>query len=171
MIDLTDVQWVNGRTLEQGDPVHVYKNLHKDKLSIMSAKTRLVCAYGDSVLISNVRFHVSKSGRNRVLERNVRAVHAWAKGTLLMMNPIPLSEIIYSDYEMVYYNPFKTETFINVESGFEVWEAPAAVVVQHRVLIPKQPSNLLSNYRNSNFNQPKEESVSSVLDLMKFLAI
>lgn len=69
--------------------VQVYKNLHRHAYSIRAASGAskgLVIAHARSVLLFDVRFHVSEAGRQRVLRDKARNVHAWAEGFLLAMD-------------------------------------------------------------------------------------
>ncbi|WP_145949581.1 hypothetical protein [Paenibacillus sp. Y412MC10] len=123
------MELVKGRTLEAGDLVHIYKNLNRDCFSIKNKKTGLVVAYVQSATLKDAKFHVSKSGRQRVLDKQVRSVHAWVEGIFIAGDhpkPVRVSKVIY-------YNPYRTETFIFEESGQAVLAASYAHCENNRV--------------------------------------
>jgi len=62
--------------------VEVYRNLNNGRLSIRDAKTKLVLAHADVVTLTEVTFHVSEAGRQRVLRDKRKNVHAVVRGTL-----------------------------------------------------------------------------------------
>ncbi|GGG18214.1 hypothetical protein [Paenibacillus abyssi] len=101
---------IKGRSLHPGDRVQVYLNLNKGScFSIRRKKTGLVLAYADSVTIQNAEFKVSSKGRARVIASGVRAVHAYVEGEFLAADgPAPPHVV-----NVGYYNPFKTEYFID----------------------------------------------------------
>lgn len=132
---LVEMESVKGRSIAPGDWVHVYKNLHAGALSIRCKKTGLVVAYCDSVRLDDVVFHVSSKGRERVLENKVRSVHAWVEGRLVdvdfILTPCDLSQL-----KRVYYNPYKTKSFvIEADPIQEVHSALHAIVSGDRVYI------------------------------------
>jgi len=56
--------------------VFVYRNIHKNCLSVRNVKTGLVMAHVDSITLKNVKFKVSAKGRERVLKEKAKNVHA-----------------------------------------------------------------------------------------------
>ncbi len=125
------MEWVKDRYVEMGEVVQVYKNLHEDKFSVRSKKTGLVCAYCETALLEGVRFHVSTSGRARVLERQVRSVHAYVEGRLVSLDQnLPL----YTR-TCVYYQPYKTATFVVEATGEPVGKVESAYVTNNRVYV------------------------------------
>lgn len=65
-----------GRTVEKNQLVEVYRNLHKGGFSIRCAKTKLVLAHAENVILKNVKFVVSQAGREKVVQSKRKAVHA-----------------------------------------------------------------------------------------------
>lgn len=79
--------------------VQVYFNLHKHLWSIRQ-KGKII-AHVRTVLLRNCRFHVSESGRQRVLNDRRRRVHAWVIGDLVEMDgadPGWSDEVSYNPY-------------------------------------------------------------------------
>ena len=94
----------------------VYFNLHK---LIWSIRHRgKVIQHTESVLMRNCVFHVSESGRQKVLADRRRRVHAWVKGELVdtdLPNPGLSTQVSY--------NPYKGPHFYNYETKGPVFEA------------------------------------------------
>jgi hypothetical protein len=115
-----------------GEIVQVYRNLHREALSIRFKKTGLVIDYCSTVWLDNVRFHVSASGRARVLERKVRSVHAFCEGVFLSKNEeMPREKFLCS----VYYQPYLTDYFKNEATGESVYHANKVFVSLKRAFI------------------------------------
>lgn len=107
------MDFVKGRTLENGQPVQVYKNLNRDCFSIQDKKTKLVVAYADTVTVRNANFVISEAGRQRAIRDNRRNVHAYVQGEFFISDQdIPLEAV-----KVGYYNPFKTDKFINEDTN------------------------------------------------------
>lgn len=79
---------------------------YKDK------KSGLVVDYCDSATVSNARFIVSVAGHARVRRTGIRNVHAYIEGEF-----IAVDEEKKDYYITGYYNPFKTEKFIQENTG------------------------------------------------------
>lgn len=63
--------------------VEVYRNLNNGRLSIRDAKTKLVVGHADRVKLTDVTFHVSQAGRERVLRERRKNVHAVVRGYMV----------------------------------------------------------------------------------------
>jgi hypothetical protein len=89
--------------------MRVHRNLHKAcwSVTVRSAPVQHV----DTFCLSGVRFIVSQKGRDRVLTRKQRAVHAWADGA-----PAPVPADV-SEMVEVCYNPYRAATFLVRETG------------------------------------------------------
>lgn len=88
-----------GRTLEVGQCVDVYRNLHNGMFSIRDQKTKLVLAHGDEFILTNVYSLISRAGQRKTREQGVRNVHAWLAGKYLGERDIKIhSEIRYNPY-------------------------------------------------------------------------
>lgn len=115
-----------GRTVEKNQLVEVYRNLHKGGFSIRCAKTKLVLAHAENVILKNVKFVVSQAGREKVVQSKRKAVHAVIRGEYLGYdwNVLPL------DKEAVYYNPYVTNTFIKKDSTEPIFETDGKVLAE-----------------------------------------
>lgn len=91
--------------------VRVYRNLHKDCLSVQH-KGRVI-AHVDSVLLKRATFTVQPAGRKKVIETRQKNVHAFISGTVLGVNlPISQEDEIFC---AVTYNPYKYDRWVNAE--------------------------------------------------------
>lgn len=108
-----------GRAIVPGQKVEVYRNLNvSGHYSVRDAKSKLVLGHAESVLLKNCRYVVSKKGRENVNKTKRRTVHAHVVGELISIN-IEQPETIQ---KIVYYNPYKTESFVllsDIESVVE----------------------------------------------------
>lgn len=104
----------DGRRVEIGQKVRIYRNLNKTEFySIQDYKTKIVLGYAKSVTIGGgVQFKVSEKSRQRVLRDRRRNVHAFAIG-LLQGTGSDIPKGTTSGY----YNPYLTESFINEQTG------------------------------------------------------
>ncbi len=108
--------------------VKVYRNLHKKCFSIVDMKTRKVFKHQFNVVLTNVRFRVSEAGRQRVLKEKRKNVHAYIIGDLLEKNyNFPDTAPVE-----VYYNPYKTNKFINKTTGEIVENAKMVLLSAHK---------------------------------------
>ena len=89
--------------------VDVYFNLHRKCFSVRCAKSRLVIAHRDEVLLEDVTFKVSEAGRQRVLREKKKNVHAVMRGTWVDINGG--QEIVMQSGRDIMYNPYKAPTF------------------------------------------------------------
>lgn len=105
------LQLREGRVLEIGQRVRVYRNLHKDKFSIQDAKSKKVVAYGDGILLSNVQFKVEIAGREQVRKTKQKRIHAFVIGDFLGDS----YDLEYG-FSPIYYNPYKTDQFVCLET-------------------------------------------------------
>tara|TARA_B100001093_G_scaffold351911_1_gene336385 strand:- start:11422 stop:11802 length:381 start_codon:yes stop_codon:yes gene_type:complete len=86
--------------------VDVYFNLHKKVLSVRHKGK--VIHYARLMLLKDVEFVVSKSGRERVLKDNRKNVHAFVRGEVV--DSIPVNS--YKSYP-VKYDPYKSGSFLD----------------------------------------------------------
>lgn len=102
-----------GRSIENGQRIKVYFNLHNKKYSAVamsgSDKGR-VLGHFDEVVLDKVSFVVSEAGRQRVIREKKKNVHAYAIGTLwkTYQTLMGQSRIVGSKLR---YNPYKMSQF------------------------------------------------------------
>lgn len=114
----------------------VYYNLNKSVWSVqhyIPGKGWRVREHLDSLILENVEFKVSESGRQRVLWYGRKNVHAYAVGTLVERNGSGYS----GNLPCAAYNPYKTPYFVNTATLERVDRTSRAVFTADRkVRIP-----------------------------------
>ena len=100
-----------------GRKVRVYFNLHKKTFSVVATtgdnKGR-VLFYSDLVSLTDCKFRVQPTGRERVLKEKRKNVHAFAYGTINNIYPWDIPNKIENG-RGIRYNPYKYSTFIYSE--------------------------------------------------------
>ncbi len=78
----------------------------------MDMKTRRVIDHLDQLNLSDVRFVVSKSGQQKVRERKVKNVHAFAEGYWDMATTChnPAGSV------RIRYNPYQLDKFVTIDA-------------------------------------------------------
>lgn len=102
-----------GRSLVVGQPVKVYRNLHKKTYSIVDIATGLVVGYADTVRLQHANFKVNEAGRQRVLREKHKNVHAYVTGTFVSTQE-------HAERHEATYNPYKYETFVRRDASGNV---------------------------------------------------
>jgi hypothetical protein len=97
-----------------------------------------VILHTDEVHIDNPTFVVRKAGRERVLREGKKNVHAFVRGDITVFNDFDPD---YLGYSLVSYNPYKWDTFVDVEGVRPVLSAK-------RAMLRIQPSMVVYNTVN-----------------------
>lgn len=111
---------------------YIYRNLRKGGFSI-KYKNKVI-EISDNIIAWNIEFKVSQNGRNRVIQNNIRNVHAYAVcDTYFNCSKQGIS--IHSDDSVkeVWYNPFKSETF-KIENR-KIKYAPQALFIENKCFV------------------------------------
>lgn len=99
-----------GRSLQVGDLVKVYRNLHNGLFSLVPLfgehKDRVV-AHGNDIRLVNVQFKVYETGRQKVIREQKKNVHAYAVGVFDGFGQGTFNWV----YDEVTYNPYKQGSF------------------------------------------------------------
>jgi len=93
--------------------VRCYFNLHKLKISVQAKNERgswIVIKHVNQIHLSQVKFKVSKAGRERVLREKRKNVHAFVYGYEVKSPVLPYMMVVK-------YNPYKYETFVDGEDN------------------------------------------------------
>ncbi len=112
--------------------VSVYYNLHKKCLSVRSNERETygkVIRHCELIMLKNVKFIVSKSGRARVLKEKRKNVHAFVRGEITDYVPGNLTSI------NVTYNPYKYSTFIERFTETPIYEADYVIIKNRDVTV------------------------------------
>lgn len=99
--------------------VRVYKNLHNGMWSIK--QNGLVIGYAKEIVLSNVKYIVSRAGRVRVLKEQRKNVHAFVEG---YVSSYPEKAVSVE----VSYNPYKYDYFYKKNNFKEVKKSEYAIL-------------------------------------------
>jgi hypothetical protein len=97
---------IKGRSIEEGQKVKVYFNLHKKLFSVQDAKTGLVIGHTEAINLLDCTFKVSEAGRQRVLKEQKKNVHAFVIGHYV-------TDQEGQEQEQAKYNPYKYSSFVD----------------------------------------------------------
>jgi hypothetical protein len=100
------LQTIKGRSIEQGQKVKVYFNLHKMVFSVQDYKTGLVIGHTPVINLKDVTFKVSEAGRQRVIREKRKNVHAFVIGYYV-------NDQEGTESDKATYNPYKYNSFVN----------------------------------------------------------
>lgn len=121
---------VKGRQLKADQEVFVYFNLHKKCFSVKDVKSGLVVAHTDNIVLYDVTFKVSESGRQRVLREQKKNVHAGVRGKVWSnVRGSVLTDLMTE----ATYNPYKYKTFVTKETETPVEEASMVILDNKRI--------------------------------------
>jgi hypothetical protein len=115
--------------LQDGQVILVAYHFYKRCFSIRDAKSKRILGYADHIVISDVKFIVHQSGRMKVLKEKKKNVHAYVKGQFLYSLQGQHAGIMRE----AYYNPYRTEAFVDKESAGCIQHANLARCVDRRV--------------------------------------
>lgn len=101
--------------------VEVYRNLHTDTWSLRQAHGR-VLAHPDTVILNDPVFVVRRAGRDRVRAEGRKNVHAFVRGEVLVLT----DPVDPTDWREATYNPYRHDSFVDVETGAPVTRAAVA---------------------------------------------
>jgi hypothetical protein len=111
-------QSYKGRMIDPAKICRVYRNLHNDMFSIQQYNNGRwqVVGHARSIRMKDCRFHVSQTGRMRVIQEKKKYVHAFVLGFVHSTGYVP------SDQDMKYlreitYNPYTLEYFVYKDSA------------------------------------------------------
>jgi hypothetical protein len=122
-----DEEALMNSTVDLGQRVRVHVNLHRQRLSVIDPRTRLVITYVDDITLTRVEFRYQLAGVRRVQQTGVRAVCAYAVGIVDAVNSHP-PEV----GRRVTYNPFRRPDFHDAITGETVTHADRVVFIKLR---------------------------------------
>ena len=117
-------------TLVPGMRVRVHVNLHKGNFSVVDPRTGRVIANVSDAVLSDVTFRWQRACVDRIAREGVRAVCAYAVGTLVSWDTAPGAGGI-----RVAYNPFRRPDFHRADTGATVDTAPRVVFTDRRAYL------------------------------------
>ena len=132
---------MNLNDFQQGQPVRVYRNLHKRCYSVQARLYRFgrgnywkVGGHRENLHLTNVRFVVNEAGRRRVLREKKKNVHAFIQGEYQGFSLTAIDDLClaYQDVKRIAYNPYQSGSFTDhegreVATAERVWLTPKGV--------------------------------------------
>lgn len=109
----------------------VYFNLHKKVFSLRNQKTRRVYAHGNHIVLTDVTFKVSESGRQRVLREQRKNVHAGVQGNVFSQG-VPMVFLEGQAREATY-NPYLYNSFVDKETKQPISSADYVYLADKRI--------------------------------------
>lgn len=113
--------------------VQVYRNLHKDCWSVRQSGK--IVAHVDYLWLINARMNVGKIGRERVLQKRQKNVHAYISGYIDVLHSANHFEDRYEQqgycWEEISYNPYKSGNFYCKQTEEPIMEAPMVDMCVH----------------------------------------
>ena len=110
-----------------------YWNLHKECVSYKLGSSGRV-SHAAEIWLTDVQFHVLERGRQQVLREKRKNVHSFVIGNVLEALPSTLHADWESfGYRKAYYNPYKTDKWIDAETGDVIEKATTAIIANKTV--------------------------------------
>ena len=112
--------------IDPSKPVRVYRNLHKQCLSVKQGN--LVRCHVDNVVLKDCKSIVSKAGQRRVRNEKKKNVHAFVEGYVVNAREADHIDSSVSDaelcegksnWQLLYYNPYECDGFESSVTGSE----------------------------------------------------
>lgn len=110
---------------------YLYRNLRTKTFSLKHGGK--VIRHPSEILLKEVRFKVSEKGRQRVLKEKRKNVHATVQAKEIVESSMKL----YISEE-VYYDPYKTKTFINKRTKEPIYEAELVLASNNKIYIVEE---------------------------------
>jgi len=114
--------------------VDVYRNLHKDCMSVKSREKgyygKVIC-HARGLKMSDVDLIVRQSGRQKVIATKRKNVHAFLRGVLERTYVKP--NFTLAGMVEVTYNPYISNEFYVVSTGRPVYHAEQVFVIKNKV--------------------------------------
>jgi hypothetical protein len=112
------------RTLNEGDKVKAYYNLHLHCYSIK--KGSLVVAHAPYVYLNNVTTKVNEKGRQKVIEKKKKNVHAYIIGK------ITLKSFDTEHFNTLIYSPYVYSSFVDGDTKEKVERADKVLCIDKK---------------------------------------
>ena len=111
----------------------VYYNVRKRCLSVrFNGK---VIAHAPTVSLMNPTFHVSESGRQRVLANKRKNVHAFVRGEWDGTLRTGGSSVVPENSVAVKYNPYKYKTFVLAQTETPIHSGRFALISGNKIFV------------------------------------
>ena len=134
--------------LKYGDKIEVYRNLHKKCFSVRHKGKVVGYLYdNEQIALTNVTLAVQPAGRAKVLREKKKNVHAFVRGEYIgfigfrsQPHDIQREQMYFSNFEdldfhEVSYNPYKSDKFVEKETGKPIESSPEALIRDGKVYL------------------------------------
>lgn len=112
-----------------------YRNLENGTISVLTRQLNskgninwLLAGHTTSLLMENVKFHIYENGRQKVIDRKRKNVHAWAEGVITA----PSADAAETPIDVAY-NPYFNDTFVKRHTNVPIKTAKYLAVRSNRV--------------------------------------
>ncbi len=112
------------RTLEEGDKVKVYYNLHLHCYSIK--KGNVIVAHAPFVYLNGVTTKVNEKGRQRVIREGRKNVHAYIMGNFTFQS------FDTEQFNKMIYNPYVYSSFVDGDTKEKVEKANKTLCIDKK---------------------------------------
>jgi hypothetical protein len=119
--------------------VKVYRNIRKQVFSVLDKKSRRLIAHKPSLVLTNVEFMIGKAGQKRVRLEKQKNVHAYVIGDYV--GTIDTHDFSISDFMLVIYNPYLTDTFIIEEENIPIFNADKCYLINGKCYVNKNSND------------------------------
>jgi hypothetical protein len=135
---MNKLTFVEGRSLQPMEKIDCYYNIHKGGFSIRSNDKRnphynKVVAHASIFTLTDCEFKVSSPGLLRIRENKRKAVCAFVKGFFMG------TDYNLKDMSEVYFNPYTTEQFIDIEKNEAVFKASEVICMDKKCWAKIEP--------------------------------
>ena len=105
-----------------------YWKLHKECVSYKLGSSGRV-SHTAEIWLTDVKFHVLERGRQKVLREKRKNVHSFVIGQVLTTLPNSVrTDWSLLGFRKAYYNPYKTDKWIDAETGEVLLRASRAII-------------------------------------------
>ena len=120
------------------EPVRVHFNLrtHLWSITAMSGPNRgRVVQHSNTFVLTDCTFKVSEAGRQRVLAKRQRLVHAWVQGRVASVSNPPKDAVEFS------YNPYRAGLFTRRDNWQPITSARGCWFIEQRAFASLEDDN------------------------------
>ena len=120
-----------------GKEARVYRNLHNGHFSVQDYQRGIgwrVAGHTQEILLSNCRFKINQTGRQRVVLEQRKNVHAYIQGVVIDLNDM---DSCHSQYKAlrVTYNPYLFDSFVLLENSIPIYQVRYCLIQNSKVFI------------------------------------
>lgn len=126
-----------GRKVIENQKVYAFWNLHLNVFSLQAnvkdgeKRRNLVLAHGNNIILTDCKFIVRKSGREKVIRDKQKNIHAFVKGEYKgSAKPYQFGK---NELSEAYYNPYKQDCFTDKKTGEKLEKASIVLLIDKKI--------------------------------------